>query len=111
MRKLSDLYTILLEEFEMCKRDTGICSRIDAMVFSDKCTTSEWSEIMNHIRKNKPNIFSRFYWHPSFNWAYHGGFWWKRNNEGYKQRVKFLESLIEKCLKEENEIYKKGKNC
>jgi hypothetical protein len=56
-----------------------------------------FKSILSDFRKNKPSAFEPKTWEFRFHRAYKNLiFWWTRDEEGYNQRIKFLEYLIEK---------------
>lgn len=48
-------------------------------------------------QKQRPNIFSKFFWNK--NYQIFDIYWWTRDKEGYEQRVKYLNHLINKLEK------------
>ncbi len=95
IRPLKELYSILLEYREKYNLSYGICSSIGGL-YLNPLSPEEYYILLGHFQKQKPNIFSKFYWHPSFHQFYGEGFWWKLSEKGAKQRNKFIQSLIDK---------------
>lgn len=88
------LYKKLLERVKvMPVGGGGICAEMRSLNENGEITFMEHAMLSNHFYKQKPHMFSLFWWNPSYKGR---GFWWKGTVEGNKQRVKFIESIIKK---------------
>jgi hypothetical protein len=102
MRKLSELYRIVLEDFITNNAEDNnyvrcLCFTIKRLsyIYTQKITINEKEHLFINLRENYPNITSRFFWNNSFTGKING-YWWNLNKKGYDQRVKFLKHLIKK---------------
>lgn len=88
MKKLSELYKIVLEEFQL-KRDF-ICIII---MSSYNLCQEEKKLLLINFKRNKPTFFSKFWWNKSY-WGDES--WWDLDKSGMEQRELYLKYLIKK---------------
>lgn len=67
----------------------GICSAIDGYT-----PLSKRGLLKKHFKAQRPSIFSKFWWHKSYN--VFGSFWWWSAKGGNEQRKLFLAHLAKK---------------
>lgn len=99
MRKLSELYKIVLEKFLEKKYiyEPNIHYRCICFTISGiNLGSGEERTLFINLVRNYPTIFSKFYWNKSFKPRNKYGYWWNGTEEGYNQRVLFLKHLIKK---------------
>jgi hypothetical protein len=108
-QKLKELYLLLWNKY----RDNGLkCINTEVITIS---VNPEWGicyamadlEVNRMISKDdynllkvdfitrKIDICNKHYWNKAYN-KKQFGYWWKCNEEGYKARLKYLESIIKK---------------
>jgi hypothetical protein len=89
-----EIYTKALVELESNNWDyeRGICSCLARVtIFGTEVL------IKRDFYRNKPSIWKPKTWKFRFHENYQNlQFWWTRDEQGYNQRIKFLEYLIEK---------------
>lgn len=95
MKTLKQLYEIALKNSLNTEYSKSICSIITETWHNELISECEFVILLNDLSTRKPNIFSRFWWNKDFN-QIRDRFWWKLNEEGQQQRIKFLEHIISK---------------
>jgi hypothetical protein len=93
-----EIYTKALVELKSHNRyyERGICSCLSQVTNYD----IEFL-IKKDFKQNKPSIWKPKTWKFRFHKNYQvcDVYWWTQDEEGYNQRIKFLEYLIEKTVK------------
>jgi hypothetical protein len=95
MRTLKQLYTLLLRK--QMVRHKGICLNIEILYNERLISSYEKDLLHNHFKNQYPTIFSKFWWNTSFKqFTSRYGYWWKSDEKGQEQRIKFLQHIISK---------------
>lgn len=100
MRTIGQLYQIVLDHFDDKESwdHVGICSKIGYCGQRSFITPNEFRRLRPHFFKQRPTIFSKFWW----SWSYkvftetRQQFWWRNNKAGEQQRKLFLAYLAKK---------------
>ena len=95
MRTLKELYQIVLDS-EYVEKYHSICLAIRECALTKLITLKEWSYLEKHFIKNRPTIFSKFWWNFYYNRPPLATYWWETNQKGDEQRIKFIKYLISK---------------
>lgn len=82
---IGELYQNVLNHFG---GGGGICRNIDIYT-----PISQIDNLYEHFKKQKPNIFSKFYWNKTYTGR---TFWWTFDKDGKEQRKLFLAYLAKK---------------
>ncbi|HRH53305.1 MAG TPA: hypothetical protein PLN38_08280 [Chitinophagales bacterium] len=75
------------------ERRNSICESITLLRMDGKISEHKKDFIKNFIRKNRPKWYNWSFWHPAFTDEI---YWWKQNESGKQQRIKFLKRLLKK---------------
>ena len=97
-RSLSQLYELLLIEFDNKSSQEFICNNIDYLKEKEKITLTEFQLLKGHFRDNLPTnkINSEFLEHPSYNSDFSYTVRWKSQIKGANnQRRLFILKMIE----------------
>lgn len=104
MRTLKELYELVrLELIETKGPRLGICFAIKNCYKTEKITREERDFIQEDFRNRQPGIFNRQFYcksykridyitHEQGDLTYH---WWRLNDTGYEQRLRFLKKIID----------------
>ncbi len=83
----------LLKKWQTWGQYCGICKTLYEL------SDIEDAEMSRYLYCKRPDLFSKFYWN-----IYYRGYspyWWPLDENGFKQRIKFLEHLIKKLKNEQ----------
>jgi hypothetical protein len=108
-QKLRELYLLLWNKYRdnglRCINDEvitisvnvewGICYAIKDLCWDKIITEHESDKLRYDFLSRKIDICNKHYWNKAYNKT-QVGYWWKNNEEGYKARLKYLESIIKK---------------
>lgn len=89
-RTLKELYEILLNY----SVNNGICHNIDDIYAISRISYKEYELLKRDFNKRKPFIFSKFFWHKSFQKFSHGYSYWWNGKESNEQRKLFIQHII-----------------
>ncbi len=98
--KKKEIYSKALEELKSDNRyyQRGICNCLSRVTNPKLGNHIIEFLIKKDFKQNKPSIWKPKTWKFRFdkNHQPFEGYWWTQDEEGYNQRIKFLEYLIEK---------------
>ena len=92
LRPLKELYKIVINS-GLIQQEYSICSAIVQCYYNKKLTREEERALMIHFSKGKPSFFGKIRWgmHLGYN-----AYWWPRDTNGNKNRIKYINHLISK---------------
>jgi len=77
-------------------RWAGICGSINNLTRpfyeQNPISYTDYAILMKDFQSRRPTIFSKWWWYPSYTTI--NTYWWKFTDNGMKQRIKFIESII-----------------
>lgn len=92
-RTLKELYILLLDS-GFIKLGIGVCTSMTKLFHSKTITLPEYEMLSDDFILRRPRyIFGKIYWRMNIP---DGAYWWRLNEYGKNQRIKFVKNIISK---------------